>query len=58
MEQKELVEQQLRTYVENLQDVIDVLISVEPQNPEYSDESILRAIREVNEVKHYFKNQL
>lgn len=58
MEQKELVEQQLRTYVENLQDVIDVLISVEPQNPEYSDESILRAIREVNEVKHFFKNQL
>ena len=58
MEQKELVEQQLRTYVENLQDVIDVLISIEPQNPDTWDESILRAIREVNEVKCYFKNQL
>ena len=49
---------QLRTYAENLQDVLDVLISVEPKNPDTWDDSILRAIREVNEVKCYFTNQL
>ena len=58
MEENQVKEQLLRTYVENLQDVIDVLASIEPKNPETWDESILRAIREVNEVKHYFKNQL
>ncbi len=49
---------QLRTFAENLQDVLDVLISVEPKNPDTWDECILRAIREVNEVKCYFQNQL
>lgn len=50
--------QLLSSYVKNLQDVLDVLMSVEPKNPEVWDESILRAIREVNEVKSYFQNQL
>lgn len=50
--------QLLSSYVKNLQDVLDVLMSVEPKNPEVWDESILRAIREVNEVKSYFHNQL
>lgn len=59
MEQKnQAVEQQLKNYVEKLQDVLDVLIGVEPKNPDTWDESILRAIREVNEVKCYFQNQL
>ena len=51
-------QQLLSSYVKNLQDVLDVLISVEPKNPDTCDEGILRAIREVNEVKAYFQNQL
>lgn len=50
--------QLLSSYVKNLQDVLDVLMSVEPKNPDTWDEGILRAIREVNEVKCYFLNQL
>lgn len=49
----EAAEQQLKTHFEKLQDVLDVLIGVEPKNPDW-DEHILRAIREVNEVKWYF----
>ena len=51
-------QQLLSSYVKNLQDVLDVLISVEPKNPDTWDEGILRAIREVNEVKCYFVNML
>lgn len=51
-------QQLLSSYVKNLQDVLDVLISVEPKNPDTWDEEILRAIREVNEIKCYFVNQL
>lgn len=59
MEQNQTAEQeQLMTYVEKLQDVLDILISVEPKSPDTWDEYILRAIREVNEVKYYFKNML
>lgn len=58
MEQNQAKEQLELKYVEMLQDVVDVLVSVEPKNPTIWDESILRAIREVNEVKYFFKNQL
>lgn len=59
MEQNQTAEQlQLMTYVENLQNAIDVLIGVEPKDPNSWDEHILRAIRDVNEVKCYFQNQL
>lgn len=58
MAKNEASEQQLMTCVENLQDVLDVLIGVEPKDPDSWDESILRAIRKVNELKWFFKNQL
>lgn len=58
MAKSEASEQQLMTCVENLQDVLDVLIGVEPKDPDSWDESILRAIREVNELKWFFKNKL
>jgi hypothetical protein len=54
MAKNEDANQQLKTHFEKLQDVLDVLIGVEPKNPDYWDEHILRAIREVNEVKWYF----
>ena len=54
MDKNETAEQQLKAHFKKLQDVLDVLIGVEPKNPEYWDEHILRAIREVNEVKWYF----
>lgn len=58
MEQEEITEKSIKNYVESLEDIIDVLISVEPQNADVMDKSILRAIREANELKCYFKNQL
>lgn len=54
MAKNETAEQQLKNYSEKLQDVLDVLMGIEPKDPDW-DESILRAIREVNEVKWYFK---
>ncbi len=58
MEQEEITEKSIKNYAEWLEDIIDVLISVEPQNADVMDKSILRAIREANELKCYFKNQL
>jgi hypothetical protein len=58
MEQEEITEKSIKNYAEWLDDIIDVLISVEPQNADVMDKSILRAIREANELKCYFKNQL
>ena len=58
MEQEEITEKSIKNYAESLEDIIDVLISVEPQNADVMDKSILRAIREANELKCYFKNQL
>lgn len=58
MEQEEITETSIKNYVESLEDIIDVLISVEPQNADVMDKSILRAIREANELKCYFRNQL
>jgi|GEM_PF-2166990 hypothetical protein len=58
MEQEEITEKSIKNYAEWLDDIIDVLISVEPQNADIMDKSILRAIREANELKCYFKNQL
>lgn len=48
----------LITYVENLQDVMDVLANVMPDPVVTSDERILHAIREVAEVKSYFSKEL
>jgi hypothetical protein len=50
--------EEIKSNIEKLQDVLDVLIGFEPKNPDAWDDAILRAIREVNEVKCYFKNQL
>jgi len=58
MEQEEITDKSIKNYAEWLEDIIDVLISVEPQNADVMDKSILRAIREANELKCYFKNQL
>lgn len=58
MEQEEITKKSIKNYAESLEDIIDVLISVEPQNADVMDKSILRAIREANELKCYFKNQL
>ena len=58
MEQEEITEKSIKNYAEWLDDIIDVLISVEPQNADVIDKSILRAIREANELKCYFRNQL
>lgn len=58
MEQEEITEKSIKNYAEWLEDIIDVLISVEPQNADVMDKSILRAIREANELKCYFRNQL
>lgn len=58
MEQEEITEKSIKNYAEWLDDIIDVLISVEPQNADVMDKSILRAIREANELKCYFRNQL
>lgn len=57
MEQEEITKKSIKNYAESLEDIIDVLISVEPQNADVMDKSILRAIREANELKCYFKNQ-
>lgn len=48
---------QLFIYEANLGDVMDVLIGIEPKANDW-DESILRSIRVVNEIKHYFHNQI
>ena len=48
----------LTTYANNLEDVIDVLIGVTPTDPETWDQPILKAIREVSEIKYYFLNQI
>ena len=48
----------LITYVENLQDVMDVLASVVPDPVVTSDERILHAIREVVEVKSYLSKEI
>ena len=58
MEHEEITEKSKKNYAEWLEDIIDVLISVEPQNADVMDKSILRAIREANELKCYFRNQL
>lgn len=58
MEQEEITKKSIKNYAESLEDIIDVLISVEPQNADVMDKSILRAIREANELKCYFRNQL
>ena len=58
MKQEEITEKSIKNYAEWLEDIIDVLISVEPQNADVMDKSILRAIREANELKCYFRNQL
>ena len=50
--------EEIKSNIEKLQDVLDVLIGVEPKDPATWDESILRAIREVNDVKCYFQYQL
>lgn len=50
--------EEIKSNIEKLQDVLDVLIGLEPKNPDAWDDAILCAIREVNEVKCYFKNQL
>ncbi len=58
MEQEEITDKSIKNYAEWLEDIIDVLISVEPNNADVMDKSILRAIREANELKCYFRNQL
>lgn len=58
MEQEEITEKSIKNYAEWLEDIIDVLICVEPKNADEMDRDILRAIREANELKFYFKNQL
>ena len=42
------------SYVQDLEDVVDVLIGVESTDPSTWDEAILRAIRKANNIKHYF----
>ena len=44
----------LMSYVQDLEDVVDVLIGVESTDPSTWDEAILRAIRKANNIKHYF----
>lgn len=46
-----------KAYVENLNDAIEVLISVTPTEKVW-DEHILSAIRNLNEIKCYFKNSM
>ena len=58
MEQEEITEKSIKNYAEWLEDIIDVLICVEPKNADEMDRDILRAISEANELKFYFKNQL
>ena len=58
MEHEEITEKSKKNYAEWLEDIIDVLICVEPKNADEMDRDILRAIREANELKCYFKNQL
>lgn len=57
-EKNQAATEQIKSNIEKLQDVLDILMGVEPKNPEWWDEGILRAIREVNEIKCYFQNQL
>lgn len=46
-----------KTYVENLEDAIEVLVGVTPTEKEWDDD-ILRAIRNLNEIKCYLKNSI
>ncbi len=57
MKKKRNKKLQLFTYEANLGDVIDVLIGIEPKTKDW-DESILRAIRVINEIKQYFHKQI
>lgn len=56
--EQEITEKSIKNYAGWLEDIIDVLICVEPKNADEMDRDILRAIREANELKCYFKNQL
>ena len=57
MKKKRNKNMQLFIYEANLGDVMDVLIGIEPKTNDW-DESILRSIRVVNEIKNYFHNQI
>lgn len=53
MEEKDFTTE--KTYVENLNDAMEVLIGIVPTEKDW-DNRILRAIRNLNEIKYYFKN--
>lgn len=50
------MEKELNNYINMLQEVQDTLTAVQPN--EYLDEAILKALRDVGEIKAYFKNSL
>lgn len=50
------MEKELNKYINMLQEVQDTLTAVQPN--EYLDEAILKALRDVGEIKAYFKNSL
>jgi len=43
------------TYVQYLEDAIETLLGVEPTDKSSWDEAILRAVRNLNEIKCYLK---
>ena len=47
----------LLTYVETLQNAIELMLSINPANVSEKNEQVLQSLREINEVKCYMKDK-
>lgn len=47
----------LLTYVEILQNAIELMLSINPANVSEKNEQVLQSLREINEVKCYMKEK-
>lgn len=47
----------LLTYVETLQNAIELMLSINPANISEKNEQVLQTLREINEVKCYMKEK-
>lgn len=47
----------LLTYVETLQNAIELMLSINPANVSEKNEQVLQSLREINEVKCYMKEK-
>lgn len=47
----------LLSYVETLQNAIELMLSINPANVSEKNEQVLQSLREINEVKCYMKEK-